>query len=334
MATTFWNTFKKPVFSLAPMEDVTDTAFRELVLSISSPDALHVIFTEFVNVEGLNHPIGRERVKHRLQVSDDERKLLNDRGTKLIAQIWGKDLNAYKEAIKFIEGEYDFDGIDINMGCPVENVVKNGCCSALIQTPDLAQKIIETCKNEATLPVSVKTRIGFNDVVTESWTRKVLEMEPAAFTIHGRIQKQMSDGEADWDEIRKSVDVRDEMKLDTPVFGNGDVKSLEQAYRYCDEYKVDGVMVGRGIFQNPWMFNADTAPQTPEDKLRLLWKHAELFRAHWGDGKNYNTLRRFFKIYVTGFSGAAKLRGELMASRDLTQAAGIINKSGIINVKL
>ncbi len=308
----FWRDIKKPIMALAPMEDVTDTSFRELVASISETGCLHVLFTEFTAVDGMNHPKGKLRVSERLIVSDTERYLLKEKGIRLVAQIWGNKPEVFHKITKEITEEYAFDGIDINMGCPVKNVVKQGSCSALIDQPALAQEIILASKEATHLPVSVKTRTGVKQHETERWINQLLETQPAAITLHGRIQKQQSDGEANWDEIAKAVALRDASGLKIPVLGNGDVLSYAQSVDYSQQYGVDGIMIGRGIFHDPWFFNSVLKQPGKAEKLEQLVRHTRLFEKNWGGIRNFNILKRFYKIYANGFEGAAHLRAELM----------------------
>ncbi|PCH67119.1 MAG: dihydrouridine synthase [Bacteroidales bacterium] len=312
--TNFWHNIPTPNFSLAPMEDVTDTSFREIVLQSMQEGKLNLLFSEFTSVEGMTHPVGHDKVKHRLRINESEKVLLKQKNVKLIAQIWGKDPEKYYKTAQFIANETDFDGIDINMGCPVKNVVKNGCCSALIAQPDLAKEIILATKEATNLPLSVKTRIGYKEVVTESWISHLLGTPIDALAIHGRIQSQMSDGTADWNEIAKGVDLRNQLASHIKIIGNGDVESYEDGLQKIAQYGVDGVMVGRGIFKNPWFFNPDKAEQSMEDKLALLLEHTRVFEATWGRTKNFAILRRFFKIYTSGFKEASALRNALMTT--------------------
>lgn len=312
----FWHNIQTPNFSLAPMEDVTDTSFREVVLKSAANGKLNLLFSEFTSVEGMCHPVGHEKVKHRLQINESEKKLLKEKNVKLIAQIWGKDPEKYYKTAQYIANETDFDGIDINMGCPVKNVVKNGCCSALIAQPDLAKEIILATKEATNLPLSVKTRIGFKEVVTESWVSHLLQTPIDALTIHGRIQKQMSEGMADWNEIAKAVQLRNELAPHIKLIGNGDVESYQEGLDKCKTYGVDGVMIGRGIFKNPWFFHPEKEEITMQEKLDLMLEHTRLFDKTWGNSKNFAILRRFFKIYTNEFRGASSLRNDLMTTRN------------------
>lgn len=325
MIHNFWKTLNAPAFTLAPMEDVTDTVFREIVLSISSPNLLRVLFTEFVSTDGLCHAVGGPKVRHRLIINESERILLKDKNVKIVAQIWGTDPEKFYKATKLICADGQFDGIDINMGCPVKKIVKQGGCSALIAIPDLAKEIILATKEASDLPVSIKTRIGINKVITEQWIPQLLECKPAQITVHGRTQKQQSEGLADWNEIKKAVDLRNALSPETIIHGNGDVSSIEDGFNKVSAFGVDGVMVGRGIFHNPWFFNTGLTEKTTEEKLDLLWKHAELFVETWRNSKNFAILKRFFKIYTNGFPGAHQLRAGLMETRTLDEVKRILD---------
>ncbi len=320
---SFWNEIKSPSFLLAPMEDVTDTAFREIILRLSHPDYLQVLYTEFTNTDGLCHPIGRDKVKSRLQVNPSESELLKEKGVKLVAQIWGNKPEKFYEATKFIDENYDFDGIDINMGCPVKKVVKQGSCSALIKFPDLAGEIIQATKEATNLPVSVKTRTGFSHHVTEEWVGFLLSQDPAAIILHTRTQKMQTDFPAEWEEMGKALDLRNKLKPHIPIIGNGDIFSIADAKEMLEKYTVDGFMVGRGIFQNPWLFNPDFMPSIA-DKLNTLIAHSRLYVETWGRQRNFQVLKRFFKIYINDFNGAAALRAQLMETNNLEEVEKII----------
>ena len=321
----FWKQFKTPIIALAPMEDVTDTVLRELLLGTADPGCLHVVMTEFVSTDGLLHKKGRKRVAHRLRVTDSERQLLKNKDVRIVAQIWGNSPENYQKVIREIADEMDFDGIDINMGCPVPKVVRRGCCSGLIGNPSLAREIIHAAREASSLPVSVKTRIGLKSIATEEWIGQVLETGPAALTIHGRIQKQMSDGMARWDEIGRAARLRDRMGLDLPVIGNGDVASLADARKRCSEFGLDGAMIGRGIFNNPWIFQEAQRERTREEKLDMLWRHTELFDRTWGSTKNFHILRRYYSIYAKGFPGAAELRANLMRTEGISDVKRLLD---------
>jgi tRNA-dihydrouridine synthase len=175
------------------MEDVTDTVFREIVMGMATTGKLNVVFTEFTSVEGMNHPVGRTRVSERLIVNESEREWLQKMNVKLIAQIWGRSPEIYHNVAKYITENYTFDGLDINMGCPVKKVFKQGACSALIGEPSLAKEIIAATKEGTNLPVSVKTRTGIKHHQTEEWIAQLLEAEPSAIILHGRTQRMQSE---------------------------------------------------------------------------------------------------------------------------------------------
>ena len=316
----FWQTLKKPIIALAPMEDVTDTVFREVVLSVSHPDALNVVFTEFTSTDGLCHEKGRPKVIERLLVNASELQLLNSRNTKLVAQIWGGDPEKFRVSAKLISEMNLFDGIDINMGCPVKKVVKNKSCANLINYPELAKEIIYATTESTDLPVSVKTRIGFSRIITEEWIGHLLETAPKAITIHGRTRKMMSNGPALWDEIGKAVNLRNQLGCETLILGNGEVSSYPDVLNRIEKYGVDGVMVGTGVFKNPWMFNPIPAEITISHRIDLMSRHITLYRNTWGNGKDYNVLKRFFKIYLNGFSNAAHWRDTFMRALNYDEA--------------
>lgn len=324
--TNFWKTLPKPIFALAPMEDVTDTSFREIVAGLANPRYLHILYTEFTSVDGMNHPKGKIRVGERLIVSESEKHLLKQKNIRLIAQIWGKKPELFHKIAREITDEYEFDGLDINMGCPVKNVVKNGCCSALINEPSLAKEIILATKEATHLPVSVKTRTGIKSHETEEWIGHLLETKPAAIILHGRTQKQQTEGLSDWEEIAKGARIRDQISPETIFLGNGDVFSISQAEEFIEKYGIDGAMVGRGIFHNPWFFNQMNPSPSKSEKLAQLLIHTRLFERNWGGKKNLNVLKRFYKIYTSDFPDAAKLRSELMETKTFDEVYRIVQK--------
>ncbi len=315
----FWHQSRQPLLILAPMEDVTDTAFRELIISISQPGKLNVLYTEFTSTDGLCHPVGRAKVEHRLKVSESERRLLKKHDIKIVAQLWGNKPEKFSEAIKYIEDHFDYDGIDINMGCPVRNVVAHGSCSALIDNANLAAEIIDASRQATQLPLSVKTRLGVKEIDTGRWISFLLQQPIDAIILHGRTQKQMSNGEANWDEIGHAVTLRNQLAPHIRIIGNGDVTSVEDAHSRIARYQTDGAMIGRGIFHNPWLFH----PQKNifiQDRISTLLQHLSLFESNWGEHKNFAILRRFFKIYLNGFDGASALRAQMMKANHFVEA--------------
>lgn len=310
--------------ALAPMEDVTDTVFREVVMRLSQPGNLNLLFSEFLSTDGFCHPVGKDKVVHRFFINDSELELVKNHNVKLVAQIWGTDPEKFYKTAKYIAEETVFDGIDINMGCPMKNIIKKGACSALINTPTLAREIITAVHEASDLPLSVKTRVGFKSVVTESWISNLLESEADALIVHGRIQKMMSEGEADWNEIGKAVRLRNELNPTMKLLGNGDVMSVAEAKEKESQFGVDGVMIGRGIFHNPWYYNPDHQPKM-EERIEALRLHAGLYSKTWEGIKPWAILKRFFKIYTNSFPGAVQLRAQLMETNNFDEVTVILD---------
>lgn len=306
---TIWDTLEKPIFILAPMEDVTDMVFRQILLQTGRPA---LFFTEFTNVDGMFSK-GSEHVTKRLKFLPIEKPL--------IAQIWGmKPENFYKAAKQL--GEMGFDGIDLNMGCPQHDVTSHGACSALIKNHTLATEIIRatqegarsTVSGQADLPVSVKTRIGFSTIQTEEWIGFLLTHNLPALTVHGRTVKEMSKVPAHWDEIGKSAQLRNDLAPETLIIGNGDVMSIPEAEEKAKQYNLDGIMIGRGIFHNAWLFDptVDPSTKTLKERIQILYNHVKLYNNTWGTTKHYPPLKKYFKIYLSGFDGASEVRTKFM----------------------
>ncbi len=310
----FWQTLPKPFYVLAPMEDVTDTVFRRIVASCGSPD---VFFTEFTSTEGM-FSVGTDVVSKRLEFTEDERPL--------IAQIWGEKPEFFARAAQRLV-ELGFNGIDLNMGCPERSVLKKGACSALIKNPPLAREIIQATKeNAGDLPVSVKTRIGFDEIQTEEWIGFLLEQNIEALTIHARTVKELSEVPAHWEEVEKVVKLRDKLKKTTVIIGNGDIDGRETAERRIIQTGIDGVMIGRGIFKDPWIFNATyNGPHVPfQKKVEKLQEHMELFDKTWGKRKSYSIMKKFVKCYITGEPNISQIRAQLMETENYHQAREIL----------
>lgn len=322
---SIYSQLPRPFFVLAPMDDVTDTVFRRIVAGTAAPD---LFFTEFVNVDGLQSP-GRPRLLKKLRFTPGE--------TPLIAQVWGKvPENFYKTAQQLADGTFarelglpegiNFGGIDLNMGCPVKSEVSNGTCSALINNRPLALEIIKATKEGANgaLPVSVKTRLGFS-AVDMSWPELLLEQDLAMLTMHGRTRKEMSKVPAHWDLIGQVRELRDKIAPDTLYVGNGDVASRQQGIELIERYGLDGVMIGRGVFQDPFVFAKDSPWEqfTKEERLALFAKQVDLFARTWEDHERpIYTLNKFCKIYINGFDGAKELRERFMqagSSKELSE---------------
>ena len=305
----FWKDLKKPIMILAPMYGVTDTCFRQIVASVGRPD---IFFTEFTPVEGLLSP-AKEKFLETLKFTGVERPI--------VAQIWGANPEKFYQAAKLIS-KLGFDGIDINMGCPEKNPVKTGSCAALIKNPELAKEIIlATIKGGNGLPVSVKTRIGFGKIETEEWVRILLGTPITALTLHLRTAKEESQVPAHWEEMKKAVEVRRQLGSKALLIGNGDIKSLKEAEEKCQQFEIDGVMIGRGIFENVWFFNpnVDLKKITPKMKIDLLLKHLELFQKTYGNHRHFELMKKFVKCYVNNFKGATEARKKLMATKSLNE---------------
>ncbi len=307
----FWKKLKKPIMAMAPMANVTDAAFRRMFADLGRPD---VFWTEFVSVEGLLSR-GREKLLVDLQYSKDEHPI--------VAQIFGGKPEQFEEIGSLIRG-LGFDGIDINMGCPDAGVEKSGGGAALIKNPALAKEIIRAAKRGAgKLPVSVKTRIGYRKNEIETWIPALLEEDIAALTIHLRTRKEMSDVPAHWEIVPEIIAMRDRIAPRTLLLGNGDIASLDEAKERVKETGLDGIMIGRGVFGNPWFFSG-RVPDIKE-KLERLVTHTKLFEKLYKSNtekriKNFNVMKKHFKAYVSGFDDAKELRIELMEALD---AAGI-----------
>jgi len=306
----FWQTLPKPFFVLAPMDGVTDTVFRNVVAEAAAPD---VFFSEFTNTDSFCSPKGRESTVTRLKFTPDEQPM--------VAQIWGTNPEHFAEMAKGL-AEMGYAGVDINMGCPVKDVIKKGACSGLIQTPALAAEIIAATKT-AGLPVSVKTRIGFKTKNTEEWLGFLLQQDIVALTVHGRTAKEMSKVPAHWDEIAKAVKLRDEIAPQTLIIGNGDVQNRQHGLELAKQTGVDGIMIGRGVFTNVFCFEAEPREHSKQELLGMLNRHLGLFEATWPE-RQFAPLKRFFKIYVRDFDGASELRAKLMEARDITEVRELL----------
>lgn len=284
------------------MEGVTDTVFRRIVAGCAKPD---LFMTEFTSADGYFSK-GRDAVAESLRFTQEEEPI--------IAQIWGNNSeNMYRMAGELTT--MGFSGVDINMGCPDRNVVAHGCGAALIDNPKLSKELITAVKKGTNgLPVSVKTRLGFKTLETEYWISFLLDCGIDALIVHGRTAKELSKVPAHWDEIGKAVVIRDRMRVSTKIIGNGDVKDANEALKKSKQYGVDGVMIGRGIFENLWAFDRSEHPHvaTTHELFSKMKQHIDLFKTEWGSNKHYATLKKFFKIYIKGFEGASEVRDKVM----------------------
>lgn len=290
------------------MDDVTDTTFRRIVQMCAPAD---LYMTEFANADGLQSP-GRKAVIKKLRFYESEQPL--------IAQIWGAKPDNFEVTAKEAMG-MGFAGVDLNMGCPVKNVVKQGLCSGLIENRELAHElIVATQKGAGKANVSIKTRIGTNSY-DESWLRFLLEHKPVMLSVHFRTVKELSKVPAHWDVAAELVRLRDEISPHTLVVGNGDVESRTQGEALAQASGLDGIMVGRGIFKDPFLFSKDSPWESmgAEQRKAIYAKHIELFKEEWEGQKNPALLKKFAKVYISDFDGAKELRDQLMHTNSIDE---------------
>ena len=315
MKENFWSELPRPFFILAPMEDVTDIVFRHVVSEAARPD---VFFTEFTNTESFCHPEGIHSVRGRLTFSEDEQPM--------VAHIWGDKPEQFRETSIQL-AKMGFKGIDLNMGCPVANVAKKGKGSGLILRPDVAAEIIQATKAGG-LPVSVKTRLGYYEIDEwKDWLKHVFEQDIANLSIHLRTRKEMSKVDAHWELIEAIKNLRDEIAPNTLLTINGDIPDRKTGLELAEKYGIDGVMIGRGIFHNPFAFEKEPREHTSKELLDLLRLHLSLFNKYEKDEiRQFKSLRRFFKIYVRGIKGASELRHQLMNTQSIAEARALLDE--------
>jgi nifR3 family TIM-barrel protein len=297
----FWANLPRPFFVLAPMADVTDCVFREVIASKGKPD---VFWTEFVSADGLASERGRKALLIDLKYSEQERPI--------VAQLFGSDPKNMEFASRLC-AELGFDGIDINMGCPDKTILKQKAGAAHILDPETALDVIAAARRGAPhLPISVKTRLGFNRNEFETWIPKLLSANLAALAIHGRTKKDMSKVPARWDDIKKVRDIVRASGKNTLVIGNGDAKDLADAKQKIQTSHVDGVMLGRAIFGNPWLFDEHKKEISVREKLETMLFHTKRFSEVLSPYKNFGIMKKHYKAYVNNFLGAKELREKLM----------------------
>lgn len=310
----FWTDLPKPFFILAPMEAVTDVVFRHVVTAAARPD---VYFTEFVNTASYFSEKGRHSTRGRLAMTADEQPI--------VAQIWGTNPEHFAFMAKGMK-KLGYVGVDINMGCPAKDVVKTGGGSGLIRTPEIAAEIIAAAKTGG-LPVSVKTRLG--DVSIDEWRdwlTHILKQDVVNLTIHLRTRKEMSKVPAHYEMITMIKQLRDEIAPHTLLTINGDIRDRQHGLELVKEYGVDGIMIGRGIFTDPYAFSTEHHTRSKEELLGLLKLHLDLFDEYNAkEARPYDPLKRFFKIYIREFDGAAELRDQLMHTKTTDQARALLN---------
>jgi nifR3 family TIM-barrel protein len=327
----FWETLPAPFFVLAPMADVTDASFRRMIAKYSGhtrsdgtlggPD---VMWTEFVAADGLMRatPEGKAKLMADLIYCEEERPI--------VAQLFTSNEEHMEQAARLCL-ELGFDGIDINMGCPDQSIEKQGCGSAMIKNPDKARAIIRVAKrgaksDEGGIPISVKTRLGYNIDEVEDWIPQLLAEFPAAITIHARTRKDMSKVPARWERVARVVELRNELAPSVRIIGNGDALSLEDAHAKINQTKADGVMLGRAIFGNPWLFHPkkDISNVSLEERLLVMVEHTKLF-AELLPHKNFAVMKKHYKAYVNGFHGAVELRAQLMEQNTPKEIEAVVH---------
>jgi nifR3 family TIM-barrel protein len=317
------------------MANVTDVAFRAMIATYGKPD---VMWNEFVSADGLCSS-GKDKLLLDLRFSKKERPI--------VAQLFTGHPEAMRKAAQ-ICAELGYDGVDINMGCPDRAVEKQGGGAASMKDPKNALGVLNAAR-ECSIPVSVKTRIGYNKV-DMNWLKLLLEQKLPALTIHLRTRKEMSDVPAHWELMPEIVKLRDEVQKDIPaeertlLIGNGDVESVSDGATKVKKYGCDGVMIGRGIFGTPWLFEAvaeirstksETNPKfknlnpktkTPSERLKIMLEHAKLYEKKFGGIKNFAVMKKHFKAYVSGWDGAKELRVKLMETENARQVDKIVKE--------
>lgn len=309
----FWKKLKKPIMVLAPMADVTDAAFRHIITKYGKP---HVTWTEFTSVDGLCS-VGKSKLLINFKYSENERPI--------VAQLFGANPEKMFKAGRLVK-KLGFDGLDINMGCPDRSILKQGAGGATIKNLKLALEIIESArKGTEGLPISVKTRIGFGkDTEFEKWITGLLGANLSALTIHARTVKELSKVPARWEFVRRAVEIRNQLGVETLILGNGDVMNLAEARKRVEETGCDGVMLGRAIFGNPWLFTERTKLPGVKEKLTVLVEHVKLFEKYFKNKKNFDVMKKHFKAYVSGFEGAKELRVSLMECKNAKEVEKIL----------
>lgn len=306
----FWKQFKPGFTILAPMEGVTDIAFRQVVARAARPD---IFYTEFTNVNSYISEKGRHNALERFRIEESERPI--------VPQIWGTKPEMFSETAQALK-KAGFPAVDINMGCPDRHVVATGGGSGLIRTPELAKEIIRATK-QAGLPVSVKTRLGYSKVDEwHSWLAHLLQEQPSALTVHLRTKKEMSKVAAHYELVPEIVDLKNEISPETTLIINGDIEKPADAQKFID-MGIDGIMIGRGVFHNPFCFEKTPREHSREELIDLMRYHLDLYERY--QLSPYDPLKHFYKIYINNFPGASEIREHLMQTKSILEARAIID---------
>ena len=308
----FWRQFQPGFNCLAPMEGVTDIAFRQVVARAARPD---IFFTEFTNVNSYTSEKGRPNALERFRIEPSEQPI--------VAQIWGTQPAFFAETAAALKN-LGFPAVDINMGCPDRHVVATGGGSGLIRTPDLAQEIIRATK-QAGLPTSVKTRLGYSRMDEwRPWLTTILAEHPDALTVHLRTKKEMSKVAAHYELIPEIVALKQQLSPETVLIINGDIKSAAEGQRFIGQ-GVDGIMIGRGVFQNPFCFEKSPRNHDRSELFDLMRYHLDLYEKY--QLFPYDPLKHFYKIYINNFPGASDIRARLMETKTIAEARAVLDQA-------
>ncbi|NLY62441.1 MAG: tRNA-dihydrouridine synthase [Erysipelothrix sp.] len=315
MSNNFWKDLEKPFYILAPMEDVTDIVFRHVIAEAAAPD---VYFTEFTNAASYSHAVGKEALRGRLLKSDDEHPI--------VAHIWGDEVSDFENISHGVK-EMGYAGIDINMGCPAPNVFKHGRGAGLTLRFDVAADLISAAKVSG-LPVSVKTRLGHAKVSEyKEWISHLLKQDIANLSVHLRTKVEMSKADPHYELIPDILALRDELAPDTLITINGDILTYTDGQKMVEEFGVDGIMIGRGVFRNPFAFEKIEKEHSHIELINLLKRHLDLYDHYTSIEPSLSKpLHRFFKIYIKEFKGAFDLRVELMQTKTTDDVRAVLAK--------
>lgn len=360
----FWRNIPRPIIGLSPMDGVTDASFRYITAKHGRPD---VILTEFVNIQSAIY--APELMLKDFTYSEIERPV--------VAQIYGKTPELFYK-VAHIVGELGFDGLDINMGCPARKVAAAGCGAALIREPELARAIIQatrqglqdwyngqtlaslgirpsaiaafnaanrrragtdTIAERRLLPISIKTRIGYDRIVIKDWISTLLEERPAAITLHGRTLQQGYKGNADWDAIVQAAAMA--KGSESLLLGNGDLMDMPDVYRRIRQTQVDGVLIGRATEGNPWLFAGkeqlkqalrgigtvtSQSVVSRADRFHVMLEHSRHYETGLQNHYFYG-MRKNLIWYCRSFDGAEEIRAQMKHASSADEVEHILFKT-------